>query len=151
MDDFKGITHEKQQEIRRDQMDQCRSNQEAQLKKQLQEERWAIQDISNHRSIALLDRATVRAAKEQAIAIRKENELKAVEDQERYDCINEDDDISTKWCTRTQPRKSTLRNSTPQVARWQYLEVEWENKLYGVWFVFEFESESEMRYDLWMH
>jgi hypothetical protein len=54
------------------------------LKKRQEEEQWAVQDLNNRRAIALLDLETKRLAKQQALALQKENQLKALQDKERY-------------------------------------------------------------------
>ncbi|KAJ3217762.1 Protein Tax-1 [Dinochytrium kinnereticum] len=48
-----------------------------------EEARWALQESANHRASLLLDREKQRRSRELAIQIRKQNEMKAVEDRQR--------------------------------------------------------------------
>ncbi|KAI8904398.1 RIB43A-domain-containing protein [Gorgonomyces haynaldii] len=88
VDLFKGMTPQQKQEILRVQEQQRLYNQEKKTQKDQEENLWAIHDISNRRAIALLDRATQRAQKEKAIQLRKENELKALQDKQRKEYID---------------------------------------------------------------
>jgi RIB43A len=80
---FKGITPEQKQHILNVQNEQRKANIEAIVEKQMKEERWAVQDLANRRTVNLLDRASARASKERAITLRKENEVKALQDKQR--------------------------------------------------------------------
>jgi hypothetical protein len=80
---FKGITHKQKQQVLDEQNQQRKAKIESEINKQMEEERWEVQDMANRRTITLLDRASSRAIKEQAIALRKENELKSLKDKER--------------------------------------------------------------------
>lgn len=59
------------------------TNQKRSLAKRKDEEEWAIRDMASLRAVELLEREKVRRSKEAAIAIRKENEIKAQEDKRR--------------------------------------------------------------------
>ena len=84
VDVFKGMTKQQKQDILDIQEQQRQANQDILDKKRQEEQKWALQDLANRRSIAMLDRASQRAAREKAIAIRKENELKAIQDRQRF-------------------------------------------------------------------
>lgn len=89
--EFKGLTASMKRDILYTQLEQRRANQvigsfDHQIdmdKKKMAEDAWAIQELANLRTMSLLDRANSRAIKEQAVAVRKENELKALEDKKR--------------------------------------------------------------------
>lgn len=51
--------------------------------KQREEERWAINEAANIRALELLEREKQRKAREMAVQIRRENQLKALEDKSR--------------------------------------------------------------------
>lgn len=53
------------------------------MRKKEQEKAWALREKGTQRTIELLEREKSRKAKEMAIAMRKENEVKAIEDKKR--------------------------------------------------------------------
>ena len=57
-------------------------------KERKREKEWAIQEATNARALALLEREKARRMREHAVQIRKENELKALEDKKRFVILN---------------------------------------------------------------
>ncbi len=121
VDFFKGITPEQKAAILATQQSQREEAQRVKEKQREKETDWAVKDIANRRNVALLDRANARAAKERALLVSKENEIKALQDKARYvfaigvDCVGKRTLI--RCCTRTRPRRSFLRSLTPRLAK----------------------------------
>lgn len=88
VDFFKGITAEQKTAILETQEAQREAARIAKEKQRAQEADWAVKDLANRRSVALLDRANARAAKERALLVSKENELKALQDKKRQTYID---------------------------------------------------------------
>lgn len=91
IDSFKGISAQAKQRILDMQEKQRVQNhvflmlkKEKLEQKQYEEELWAIKEINNQRAVALLERENKRAAKQEALALQKENQLKALTDKQRY-------------------------------------------------------------------
>ncbi|KAJ3305802.1 Protein Tax-1 [Kappamyces sp. JEL0829] len=88
VDVFKGFTDEQKKAIRDTQEHQRQEQQAAAALKAKHERDLYLRDLANQRTIELLEREKSRKAKEMAIAIRKENERKAVEDKKRRDFMD---------------------------------------------------------------
>ncbi|KAI8896834.1 RIB43A-domain-containing protein [Globomyces pollinis-pini] len=88
VDLFKGFTPEQKRNILEIQEKQRIEHQQALQKKEREENEWAIQDMANRRAIELMTREKERRAKQLSIQIRKENELKALEDKKRRNFID---------------------------------------------------------------
>jgi hypothetical protein len=83
---FKGFNAEQKKEILQTQEFQRQEHLKKLEKEKNFEQDWAVRDMASRRVLELLDREKNRKSKEMAIQIRKENEMKALEDKKRY-CV----------------------------------------------------------------
>jgi Mg/Co/Ni transporter MgtE len=83
VDVFKGFNAQQKKEILQTQEYQRQEHLKKLEKEKNLEQDWAVRDMASRRVLELLDREKNRKAKEMAIQIRKENEMKALEDKKR--------------------------------------------------------------------
>jgi ABC-type uncharacterized transport system permease subunit len=83
-DQFKGFNQSQKQSIL-DMQERQREEQRQKLKSQEEHEnKWALNEMANRRTVELLERQKQRDARLLCLQIQKENQVKSVEDKKRY-------------------------------------------------------------------